>query len=202
MNRERWDGWCEKGILALVLAILVFGPLALGAVKTWQWLIIEGLTVGVLILWGLRLWLSAHPQLLWPPICWAVTAFVAYALMRYLQADIEYVARREVIRVLVYAFLFLAILNNLHRQELTPVVTLTPVFLGMLLAMYACWQFAKRSDIVWNLHSTFVGRGSGTFIYPNSLSAFLEILMPLGLSYALIGRLSHVMKILAGYATG
>jgi len=30
MNRERIDRGCEKGILGLVLAILVFGPLALG----------------------------------------------------------------------------------------------------------------------------------------------------------------------------
>lgn len=31
MNREVSDRWCERGILGLVLAILVFGPLAPGA---------------------------------------------------------------------------------------------------------------------------------------------------------------------------
>ena len=96
--------------------------------------------------------------------------------------------------------LFLAILNHLHRQEFTQILALTPVFLAIGISVYACWQFAAKSDRVWNLHSQYVGRGSGTFIYPNSLSAYLEILTPVAVCYALIGRVSHVTKILAGYA--
>ena len=48
---------------------------------------------------------------------WVVLAFVLYAVARYLTADIEYVARLEMIQVLMYAFLFFAIVNNLYRQE-------------------------------------------------------------------------------------
>ena len=117
MNRETLDRWCERGILGLVLAILVLGPLATGAVRPLEFLIIQGLTLGVLVLWGARLWLSPRPQLLWPPICWAVAAFTILAIGRYLTADIEYVARQELIHILVYAFLFFAVLNNLYRQE-------------------------------------------------------------------------------------
>ena len=114
-----------------MLGILVFGPLAFGGVRGIDFAIIQGLTVGVLLLWCARLWLSPRPQLLWPPICWAVLAFVAYAVIRYFTADIEYVARQEVLRVLLYAFLFLAILNNLHRQETTQVISFTLIFLAM-----------------------------------------------------------------------
>src|SRR5262245_55124749 len=112
MDRERIDNWCERGILGLVLAILVFGPLATGAVRTLEFLILQGLTLGVLLLWALRFWLNPKPKLFWPPICWAVVAFAGYAVARYLTSDIEYVARQEMIHVLVYAVLFLAILNN------------------------------------------------------------------------------------------
>lgn len=199
--RERLDDWCEKGILGLVLAILVFGPLAMGAVNRWQFLVIQGLTLGVMALWGLRLWVNKRPQLLWPPICYAVVAFVIYAIVRYCQADIEFVARQELIRILVYAFLFFAIINNLHRQEAGKIITLTLVFLGMVISFYAAYQFLVKSSHVWNLPSRYPGRGSGTFVYPNSLAGFLEMLVPLGLSYVLIGRLSHVTKILLGYAS-
>jgi len=41
MNRDVLDRWCERGILALVLAILVFGPLALGGVRAFEFSIIE-----------------------------------------------------------------------------------------------------------------------------------------------------------------
>src|SRR6185295_6823834 len=117
MNREVLDRWCERGILGLVLAILVFGPLATGAVRTLEFLIIQGLTLGVMLLWGLRLWLNPRPQFLWPPICWAIIVFLLYAVARYFTSDVEYVARLEIIRLIVYTSLFFAILNNLHRQE-------------------------------------------------------------------------------------
>ena len=48
---------------------------------------------------------------------WLVLAFAALAVGRYLTADIEYVARLEMIQLLIYAFVFFAIVNNLYRQE-------------------------------------------------------------------------------------
>src|SRR5580658_1189215 len=137
MDRERLDIWCERTILGLVLAILVAGPLALGGSRPWGFLPLQALTMAVMAVWGLRLWISPQPKLLWPPICWAVAAFVIYAIVRYCQADIEWVARRELLRILVYAFLFYAILNNLHRQDHTQIITLTVMFLGMAISVYA-----------------------------------------------------------------
>jgi O-antigen ligase len=199
-SREAIDGWCERGILALVLAILVFGPLATGAVRSLEFLIIQGLTLGVVVLWGARLWLNPRPRLLWPPICWAVVAFTLYAIARYLTADIEYVARQELMRVLVYAFLFFAILNNLHRQESTQIISFTLVFLAMAISFYAIYQFLTGSDHVWHFISPYKHRGSGTYICPNHLAGFLEMLLPLGLAYTLTGRLKPVTRILLGYA--
>jgi O-antigen ligase len=201
VNREVLDRWCERGILALILAILVFGPLAYGAVDTIPFLIIQALTALVLLLWIARLWFNPRPQFLWPPICWAVLAFSLYAIGRYLTADIEYVARQELIRVLLYAFLFFATLNNIHRQEFTQITVLTLVFLAMAISGYAIFQYVTNSDRVWFAIKPYPHRGSGTYISPNHLGGFLEMLVPLGLAYTLSSRLSHVTKILAGYAS-
>src|SRR5215472_7870155 len=107
MSREVLDKWCERGILGFVLTILLLMPLVFGGrpqlpvgspadiflmdpFSLAQWLMLP-----VLLLWGLRLWVSEKPQFLWPPICWAVLAFALYAIVRYRTADIEYVARQE-----------------------------------------------------------------------------------------------------------
>jgi O-antigen ligase len=202
MNREVLDRGCELGILALVLAALIFGPLAFGAVPPWAFLVIEGLTLGALGLWGLRLWLQPHPQLLWPPICWAVVAFAIYAAARYLTADIEYVARQEMIRVLVYAVLFFVVLNNLHRQESTQTISFVVVLLGMGLAGYAIYQFLTGSSRVWNiLNTAYPHRATGTYICPNHLGGYLEMVLPLGLAYTLTSRVKPVLKVLLGYAS-
>jgi O-antigen ligase len=201
VNREVLDRWCERGILVLILGILIFGPLAYGAVETVPFLIIQGLTGLVLVLWIARMWLSPRPKILWPPICWAVLAFSVYAIARYLTADIEYVARQELIRVLIYAFLFFAILNNLHRQEFTPIVVLALVFLAMAISGYAIFQYLSNSDRVWFAIKPYPHRGTGTYINPNHLGGFLEMLVPLGLAFTLSSRLGHVTKILVGYAS-
>jgi O-antigen ligase len=201
MNREAWDRWCERGILALVLGIVVFGPLAIGATRTLPFLIVQGLTLGVILLWGARFWLNPRPQLLWPPICWAVVAFAVYAIVRYFNADVEYVARQELIRILVYAFLFFAILNNLHRQESTQIISCTLIFLAMAISGYAIYQFLTHSNRVWYFQVRADFGASGTYISRNHLGGFLEMLLPLGLAYTLTSRLKPVTKVFLGYAS-
>lgn len=201
MDRKLADQWCERGILFLTLAILIFGPLATGAVRMLEFLVIQSLTVGVLVLWVARLWLCRRVELLWPPVCWAVTAFALYAVGRYCTADIEYVARQELLRVLVYTFLFFAILNNLHDQESMRAITFTLVFLAMLISCYAIYQFATGSDRVWHFINPYKHRGTGTYINPNHLAGFLEMILPVGLVWAFASRAKPVMKVLLAYAS-
>jgi O-antigen ligase len=200
MNREALDKFFERGILALVLAILVFAPLAFGAVETGTFLFVQALTIAVMILWALRIWTSPKPQLLWPPVCWVVLAFVIYAVARYLTADIEYIARQEMIQVLMYAFLFLAIVNNLYRQEFSQVISFTLIALAMVISSCAGYQFLTHSHHVWYAISPYPGRASGTYISPNNLAGFLEMLLPLVVAYILAGRMKPLTRILLGYA--
>lgn len=203
MNRDVIDAWLERGILALVLGILVFGPLATGAVRSSDFLIIQGATGVLLLMWAGRLAAARRLRLFWPPVCWAVLAFVVYAIVRYVQADIEYVARKELIRVLVYAAVFVVIINNVLRKESVMLVAVTLVFVAMGISLYAIYQWGANSNMVWNFvrPEGYGRRGSGTYICPNHLAGFLEMVLPLGVAYTLTGRQSQMMKIALGYAT-
>ncbi|MGA9777831.1 MAG: O-antigen ligase family protein, partial [Verrucomicrobiia bacterium] len=200
MNRETLDRWCERGVLFLVLAILVFGPLAMGAVDAWTFLIIQALAIGVILVWGVRLWISPHPRVLWPPISWVVLAFAVYAIGRYLTADIEYVARQEMIQVLLYAFLFFAIVNNLYQPESAQTISFILIFLATGISGYAVYQFLTHTNHVWSFISPYAGRGSGTYISPNDFAGFLEMLLPLAIAYALVGRVKPLVRALLIYA--
>jgi O-antigen ligase/Tfp pilus assembly protein PilF len=201
MDREKLDAWCERGIIGLVMAILVLGPLATGAVRGLEFLVIQTMTVCAVLLWVARLWLRPRVQLLMPPVGWVVLAFAAYAVASYFRADIEYIARLEVIRVLVYALLFFLLVNNLHRQEAVNLFAYTLVFLAMAISFYAAYQFFSGNARVWNLDNSFYqGRGTGTYINPNHLAGFLEMLLPLAMAFTIAGRMKPVLRILIGYS--
>ena len=203
VDRDRMDLWCERVILGLVLAILIFSPLATGAVRPQDFLIAQWLTVATLAVWVVRVCINPRHRLLWPPMCWPVLLFMGYAVVRYATADIEYIARQEMVKVLLYGFLFFAVLNNLHRQETTGIVGTVLIFLGMAIAFYALVQFLTESNKVWHFirPEGYAKRGSGTFICPNNMAGYLEMLVPLALAYTLTGRFGHLQKVFLGYAT-
>src|SRR4051812_40275804 len=136
MHSERIDRWCERGILGLFLFILVFSPLAIGAVRSFEFVYVQAATILIAVLWLVRCWTKPVFEIFWPPICWPVFAFVLYALNRYLSADLEYVARLEFIRVCVYAVLFFAAVNNLQRQEYIQIIAWALLGLAAAISIY------------------------------------------------------------------
>lgn len=202
MHRERMDALCEKGILLLVLGALGYAPLAIGAVRAVDMVVLQLIAASVLLLWAARVWLKPDFRLLWPPVCNAVLLFVLYAAWRHSNADVEYVSRLEVLRVLVYAVFFFAVVNNLNRQEAVQGVVFALVFIGLALSIYAVFQFMTRSEFVLKLlkPEVYANRASGTYVCPNHLAGFLEMVLPLALAWTLSGRLPHTKKIMLGYS--
>ncbi|HSY20425.1 MAG TPA: O-antigen ligase family protein [Candidatus Acidoferrales bacterium] len=200
LTRKNLEWWCERGMLFLILGMLVFAPLAFGAVEPWAYLIVEGMAAGVFILWAAKLWLSPKTKILWPPLAWVVLAFTVYAVARYFAADIEYVARLEVLQVLFLAFIFFVVMNTLRGQEETEWVSYTLIGLATLIACYAVGQLVSHSDRVWNVYSDNAARAGGTYISPNHLAGFLEMILPLALAFLLVGKVKAVSRVLLGYA--
>jgi hypothetical protein len=148
-SRQWIDAGCERAILAIVVIVLVWAPLAFGSTRPLDFLVIQGLTATAMALWGVRMWTQRPFRLLWPPICWAVLCFVLYALPRCRLVDVEFVGRQQWLRVLVYAAWFLIVLNNLTRRESATIVSMTLISIGVLLSFLAMYQFATHSSKIW-----------------------------------------------------
>jgi O-antigen ligase len=197
------DAFCERAILVVVVLVMLWGPLAFGGLPEAGFLGIQALTMLALGLWAVRIWVQRPFRLLWPPICWAVLAFLLYAIVRCQDrfVQIEYNARTELIQVLVYAALFFVVVNNLQRRESATVIALCLIGLGMVLSWDAAYQYATNSASVWGLprRAQFIGRGSATYINPDHLAGFLGLGLPLALSYTVLSRFQPVLKVLFGY---
>lgn len=201
MDREKIDRWLERGIFGLVAAVVAFAPLAMGAARLQDFAVVQALVVAASLLWALRLWVRPSHRVQWPPVCWPVAGLAGYAVARYLTADVEYVARLEMMRVLVCVWLFFIVLNNLHRQKNTEWLVKVLLAVGTLLAVYAVYQFLARSNYVLGLRrpEQYDGRGSGTYICPNHLAGLLEMLLPIALARLLMGKETILQRVFTGY---
>ncbi len=201
MNRETIDTCLERAILGLVLGLIAFGTLAFGGVRPLDSAVLAWLVLGALGLWLVRLWIAPKFRFLWPPVCWAILPFIGFAIWRWQTADVEFPARQEVIQAVLCALLFLIVINNLYSQESVRFFTLFLVFLGTAVAMYGIYQWLRHSETVWGLArpADYFERASGGFICPNHLAGFLEMILPLALAVAVIGRLAPAPRICVFY---
>ncbi len=202
MNREAIDTWLSRTILALVLAMLGYGTLALGGVRPQDFIVLWWLIALALVLWMIRIWIAPKYRFLWPPVCWAIIPFVAYAIWRWRTADIEFLAREEITQIILCALLFILVVNNLYGQESVRLLSFALVFLAMFVAMYGVFQWLRASENVWGFlrPAEYLDRASGSFICPNHLAGFLEILLPLAVALAVTGRVKPVVRICLIYA--
>jgi hypothetical protein len=134
-----------------------------------------------LLLWVARFWVNRKHRIQWTPICWVAVAWVIYVILRYHSAEVEYTARQELIQIVVYTVMFFIVLNNLHRQHSTRLWVDVLLLVATLVSIYAIYQFITGSDKVWGFvrPAQYKGRGSGTYICPNNLAGFLEMLIPM-----------------------
>lgn len=199
-NQKKLDWLCERGILLLVAGMIMFAPLAYGSVDEWAWVVLQTAGMVVLLFWAARLWLARRVKFLWPPLAWVALTFLLYAVIRYFTCGIEYVARLELLQVLIFIFLFFCIITNLRGQEEMEIVTGALIGVGTFAAGYGIYQMLTHSRRVWAQFVPAAGRASGPYISPNHLADLLAMLLPLALAFLLVGRMKVLTRIMIGYA--
>lgn len=202
MANKHLDPYCQRGIVGIFILILLYGPLAIGAARPIDFAFIQVLVAIALILWSLRFWLNPNHRLLWHPVCWTILAFIILAFFRYREADLEYIARGEFIRILVYAAVFFLTINNLHKQETTQWIAFVLLALATITSLFALYQFFTHAPNIWNFRrpDQYLERGSGTYICPNHFAGFLAMVLPLGIAFLFAGRYGYTFKVFLGYA--
>ena len=210
--REKADRVCERGILGAVLAMLVWGPLAYGAVRVnpgslevphlYGLLVIQGLTALAAVLWVVRFFTQQPFRLLWPPICWAALGFVLYAIARCQTAELQYAARQNLQWAILYGALFFLIVNNLNRRESATAVAVVLIAVGLGESLFAFYQYTTHYAKVWQVFKppAYALRGSGTYVNPNNFAGFTEMVLPLALAYTVMGRFKATARVLLGYS--
>lgn len=187
----------------ILLAILITGPLWVGGVSKSGFAWLSGLSGALLLLHGIILALRPSQRQLWLPPVFAAFIFCGYTYWGYARAEIEYVARLDWLMVMTATSIFLCVIQQFHRQSWIYAIIFTIILMGTGISIMAIIQYVTDSKMVWHyeLPKQYWGRGSGSYICPNHLAGFLEMIIPISLSLALLSRLNMSLKIALIYAS-
>lgn len=139
----------------------------------------------------------------WPVMAWLVIATLVYVTIRYMQADIEYVARREWLLFLACGSQFLVAVDLFARRPDFKLVALGSLIgLAVVAVFLACGQFFGESrNVLGYLRPEQYGfRGSGPFFNPNHFAAFVAMLFFPAVAMLFLGRFTLVPRMFLAYA--
>ena len=191
----------NRAVLFLIFAAIAYNALAFGGVRLIDQvfsMVMTGLALGLFAIRSLasRRWVSAGgiPGLF-------IFVFFMYACARHSFADTEYASRRELIEVALGVALFYLTVNCVEKPVEWRCLIGGLLVVATAAALYASYQYFARSEHVWTSirPDQYRGRGSGTFVNPNHLAGFLELVLPLGVVLSATSRLSWPKRIMAAY---
>ncbi len=202
MNSERIESWCNRGMLALVLLVLVAAPLSFGAVRISEQFWLYTAIGCALVLWSVKSLVCRNFKLLLPPAAWAGSLFFGFITWNNQHAAVSLVAWTVWLPWLAGFLLFFLALDALSGSDAIQWITLTMITVATIIAAYAIYQYVSDSRSVLGHPQPlqYRGRGSGTYVCPNHLAGYLELILPLALAVTLCGKVKPVVKILTGYA--
>src|SRR6266404_6891047 len=193
---------CQTAVVALGASILVFAPLAFGAVRFWALgpILIVIALAGVL--WIVRILSTREIPVILSALGPAIIALAAYGVIRYGLSEIEPIACGAMMQALGAGLLFFLILNNSRHRWHVTVFVWALVGTGALVAVCALWQVLLGGTWVWAFpqYDQYLGSASGTFVSPYHCAAYLQMVFPIAAANFLFSRRSFEQKVVMGIA--
>jgi O-antigen ligase len=179
-------------MIGLMVLCPVAATVAYGAVSPELAAPVYGMGILLALLWAAKLFFATVVSWKQSPMHWPVLGFAVYAIIRYFTAPVEYEARLELFQVGLCTLVYFATACNFYRQRDRTLLLAVLMALALAEAAYGLWQFATRSKYVLFSHrpAQYQHRASGTFVCPNHLAGFLEIMLGMLLARLVVHKVS------------
>ncbi len=190
------DPVCLHGVVALVL----FGPLAFGAVESWSIAIMEVGTALLFALWGMRQILAGELEIRSNPLFGPMSLFGALILLQLVTRRTAYHAATFSAALLycTYGVLSFLAVQCLRRTSQLKKLAWALSGYGFALAAFALVQsIAGNGKLYWLRAPQSDGWIYGPYVNHNHYAGLMEMLTPIPLVLALIGGLTGRSRALA-----
>ncbi len=173
MRKDFWNGT----LLACWALCLCSAHVTLGGLPGEYALPMYLCGAALALVWAMKLLWSQEVSWIWTPLHVPVLGLVAYAGLRVWTAPLRHEAEWELLQIGLYALVYFVTAFSFYRSRYRTALLLVVTGLAVAEAIYGYWQYATGNDrVLWYLRpAQYHGRGSGTYICPNHLAGWLEM---------------------------
>ncbi len=195
----------QLGTLLLygTFALLMFGPLAFGAVEPWSIFVVEIAAVILSAVWLSKQWLDGHINILWNPLFLPMAAFGGVIVLQFLLRVSVY-PHDSITQAMLYCaygmVCFLANQTLLRASQARKIAAILALF-GVAIACFALLQgVAPNGKLYWVRPPRLGGWIYGPYVNHNHYAGLMEMLVPIPLVISLSHLAQEKTRIAAGTA--
>ncbi len=190
-------------LLYATFGLLMFGPLAFGAVEPWSIYILETGSVLLTLLWLARQWLDGELNVQWNPLFLPMAGFGVLILLQLVLGATAY--RPDTVSgallYCAYAMLcFLAGQTLLRSSQARKIAAIIALY-GIAIAAFALLQgISPNGKLYWLRRPAMGGAIYGPYVNHNHYAGLMELLMPVPLVLSLTRLAGEKERLAAGIA--
>ena len=200
-NRESLVARIDTLLLYGSFGLLMFGPIAFGAVEPWSMFVLEAGAVFLTLLWLSKQWLNAEIVLIWNPLFLPMAFFGVLILVQitFRLSAYRHDTLSEAMLYCAYAMLCFLATQVLRRSSQARRIALILAVFGFAVAAFALVQgVAPNGKLYWLRVPRLGGWIYGPYVNHNHYAGLMEMLVPI----PLIISLSHLAHEKARIAAG
>ena len=178
----------DRLVLFLTIALLLFGPLAFGAVEAWSTFVIEAGAVFLLLGWVLHQCYAGRLAIVVNPLFAPMLVFAALILAQLLAGNSVYrePTLRSTLLYLAYGVMCFLVVQCLNHTSYVRHLTVTFIAYGAMVATFALLQgLSSNGKLYWFGAAQSGGWIYGPYINHNHYAGLMELLLPVALVFAL-----------------
>jgi O-antigen ligase len=184
-------------------ALLMFGPLAFGAVEPWSTFVLEFGAVSLILIWFGKQVLDGQLKVRWNPLFLPMAAFAVLVLIQIIFRTTAYrhATSSAVLLYCAYGMLcFLASQSLIRSSQARRIAVILSIY-GCSIACLALLQgVAPNGKLYWLRQPRMGGWIYGPYVNHNHYAGLMELMVPIPLILSLTGLAHRKERIAAGIA--
>lgn len=201
MQRHERSADMEKVLLYGVFGLLLFGPLAFGAVEPWSIFVLEMGSVALFLLWMAKQFIDGAIGVRWNPLFLPMGAFGTLILIQLVFRMTAYPHDTVALALLYFAYAMLCFLASqvlLRGAQARNLAIIFSVY-GSALACFALIQgISSNGKLYWIRQPRMGGWIYGPYVNHNHYAGLMEMLVPVLLMLSLTRMAAPNIRAVAG----